>query len=68
MTPPGRKYVTYIRVSTQKQGASGLGLEAQKKAVSEFLTAHSGRVVAEYREVESGKLNERTQLQAALKR
>jgi DNA invertase Pin-like site-specific DNA recombinase len=68
MTPPGRRYVTYIRVSTQKQGASGLGLEAQKKTVQDFLSAHSGRVVAEYREIESGKVNDRAQLQAALKR
>jgi DNA invertase Pin-like site-specific DNA recombinase len=68
MTPPGKRYVTYVRVSTQKQGASGLGLEAQQRAVADFLAAHQGHVVAEYREVESGKLNERPQLQAALKR
>jgi DNA invertase Pin-like site-specific DNA recombinase len=68
MAPYGRNYVTYIRVSTQKQGASGLGLEAQQTAVKSFLTANGGRVVASFRDVESGKLNERPGLQAALKR
>jgi DNA invertase Pin-like site-specific DNA recombinase len=55
-------------VSTQKQGASGLGLEAQQKSVGDYLRQHGGTVVQEYREVESGKVNERPQLQAALKR
>jgi DNA invertase Pin-like site-specific DNA recombinase len=68
MVPAGKRYVTYVRVSTQKQGASGLGLEAQQRAVNDFLAAHSGYVVAEFREIESGRLNERPQLQAALKR
>lgn len=68
MVPTGKRYVTYIRVSTQKQGASGLGLEAQQKAVNDFLADHSGHIVAEYREIETGKLNERPQLQQALKR
>lgn len=68
MTPPAKRYVTYIRVSTSKQGVSGLGLAAQQSAVSAFLTSHGGTVVAEYREVESGKINGRPQLQAALKR
>jgi DNA invertase Pin-like site-specific DNA recombinase len=68
MVPTPKRYVTYIRVSTQKQGASGLGLAAQQKAVGDFLAQHGGTVVAEYREVESGKVNERPKLQAALKR
>jgi DNA invertase Pin-like site-specific DNA recombinase len=68
MVPTARRYVTYIRVSTQKQGSSGLGLDAQKKAVNDYLAGHNGQVVAEYREIESGKVNDRPQLQAALKR
>jgi DNA invertase Pin-like site-specific DNA recombinase len=68
MTPPGKRYVTYVRVSTQRQGRSGLGLAAQHEAVKAFLAAHNGHVVAEYKEVESGKYNSRPQLQAALRR
>lgn len=68
MVPQSKRYVTYVRVSTQQQGASGLGLEAQKKAVGDYLAAHGGQVVQEYREIESGKVNDRPKLQAALKR
>ena len=48
-----KKFVAYYRVSTQKQGQSGLGLEAQQTAVADF--AKNGTVVAEYTEIESGK-------------
>jgi DNA invertase Pin-like site-specific DNA recombinase len=68
MAPANKRFVTYIRVSTQKQGASGLGLEAQQSSVTAYLRQHGGTVVQEYREVESGKANDRPQLQAALKR
>jgi DNA invertase Pin-like site-specific DNA recombinase len=68
MAPANKRFVTYIRVSTQKQGASGLGLEAQQKSVGDYLRQHGGMVVQEYREVESGKVNDRPKLQAALKR
>jgi DNA invertase Pin-like site-specific DNA recombinase len=60
-----RKYVSYLRVSTDKQGRSGLGLEAQRAAVAAFL--NGSELVAEYVEVESGKDNDRPQLQKALK-
>lgn len=60
------RYVTYFRVSTAKQGRSGLGLEAQKAAVTAFLK-QDDRVVASFTEVESGKTAERPQLHAALR-
>jgi DNA invertase Pin-like site-specific DNA recombinase len=56
------KYVAYYRVSTAKQGQSGLGLEAQREAVTRF----GGQVVAEFTEVESGKKSDRTQLAQAI--
>ncbi|KAA5538862.1 recombinase family protein [Adhaeribacter rhizoryzae] len=59
-----KKYVAYYRVSTAKQGASGLGLEAQQYAVAAFLKG--GKIAGEYIEVESGKKNNRPQLVAAI--
>jgi len=61
------KFVAYYRVSTQKQGKSGLGLEAQKKMVADFVVANGGEVVAEFTEVESGKRDDRPELLAAIK-
>lgn len=68
MTPPSRKFVSYYRVSTAKQGRSGLGLEAQKAAVAAYIAQHGGVELASYVEVESGKVNARPELQAALLR
>lgn len=68
MVPPKSKFVTYYRVSTAKQGRSGLGLESQKAAVASYLREHKGIELASYVEVESGKLADRPQLQAALTR
>jgi DNA invertase Pin-like site-specific DNA recombinase len=63
--------VAYYRVSTAKQGRSGLGLEAQRAAVQAFAAAEHLEIVAEYTEVETGKgadaLERRPQLAAALK-
>jgi len=59
-----KKYVAYYRVSTVKQGASGLGLEAQSAAVATFLKG--APLLAEFVEVESGKKNQRPQLTAAI--
>jgi DNA invertase Pin-like site-specific DNA recombinase len=60
--------VTYYRVSTQKQGRSGLGLEAQKSAATEFIRTHGGVELASFTEIESGKVNDRPKLEAALLR
>ena len=68
MVPSKSKFVSYYRVSTAKQGRSGLGLEAQKSAVESYLREHAGVELASYVEVESGKVNTRPQLQAALLR
>jgi DNA invertase Pin-like site-specific DNA recombinase len=57
-------FVTYYRVSTQRQGQSGLGLEAQRSAVQAFLTGKE--IIAEFTEIESGRKNNRPQLAAAL--
>jgi DNA invertase Pin-like site-specific DNA recombinase len=63
------KFVAYLRVSTAKQGRSGLGLEAQREAVRQFVAARAGTIIApEYVEVESGKRNDRPQLAKAIKR
>lgn len=63
---PEGKFVSYLRVSTDKQGRSGLGLEAQRDAVNRYLNGGRWKLIAEYVEVESGKRNSRPQLQAAI--
>jgi len=62
------RFVAYYRVSTQRQGASGLGLEAQREAVRQYLAGTHGETVAEFVEIESGRKTElqRPQLAAAL--
>lgn len=61
------KFVAYYRVSTKKQGASGLGLDAQKTLVLNYINGQlQGELTHEFVEVESGKNNERQQLMAAL--
>jgi DNA invertase Pin-like site-specific DNA recombinase len=63
--------VAYYRVSTQQQGRSGLGLEAQRAAIAAFAKAEGFNITAEYTEVETGKgfdaLDRRPQLKAALR-
>lgn len=49
-----KKYVSYLRVSTTRQGASGLGIEAQRAAVADYLKRSDGQLLAEFVEVESG--------------
>jgi DNA invertase Pin-like site-specific DNA recombinase len=60
------KFVAYYRVSTAKQGASGLGLEAQQEAVRSYLNGGRWSMVAEVTEIESGKRNDRPALANAL--
>ncbi len=61
------RFVSYLRVSTKKQGASGLGVEAQKKAITDYLNGGNWELVKEFTEVESGKRHEnRPMLKAAL--
>jgi DNA invertase Pin-like site-specific DNA recombinase len=60
------KFVSYIRVSTDRQHESGLGEEAQRTAITSFLTANGATLLAEYIETESGGKNDRPILAAAL--
>lgn len=59
-------FVAYLRVSTDRQGASGLGLEAQREAVDCYVARNGGAIVSEFVEVESGKKSNRPELHAAL--
>jgi DNA invertase Pin-like site-specific DNA recombinase len=59
-------FVSYLRVSTVRQGRSGLGLEAQRHAVTEYLNGGRWKLLAEYVETESGRDNDRPKLQQAL--
>lgn len=64
------RFVAYYRVSTQQQGQSGLGLEAQKKAVLDYLNGGEWELLAEFTEVETGKkahTANRPKLEEALK-
>tara|TARA_R110002095_G_scaffold19259_1_gene21940 strand:+ start:1180 stop:1860 length:681 start_codon:yes stop_codon:yes gene_type:complete len=61
------KIVSYIRVSTDKQQRSGLGLEAQQAAIEAYAAANAATIIAEYVEIESGRKNDREQLNAALR-
>jgi DNA invertase Pin-like site-specific DNA recombinase len=60
------EFIAYYRVSTAKQGASGLGLEAQRAAVAQYLNGGNWRVIGEFTEVESGRRSDRPALDQAL--
>jgi len=59
-------FVAYYRVSTERQGRSGLGLEAQRDKVAGQVASAGGQLVGEFTEVESGKRNDRPELAKAL--
>ena len=60
------RFISYIRVSTSKQGINGLGMDAQRKAIETFLNCGNWELIAEYAEVESGKKSDRSELKKAL--
>ena len=62
-----RQYIAYYRVSTEEQGKDGHGLDAQRNAVQGYLQAHGGVLIGEYTEIESGKKNNRPELQDAIR-
>ena len=66
MAQETKRFVAYYRVSTNRQGQSGLGLEAQRAAVLDHLNGSSNDIIAEYTEVESGKSKDRPELTHAL--
>jgi DNA invertase Pin-like site-specific DNA recombinase len=59
-------YIAYYRVSTKKQGISGLGIEAQKTAVSKFLNNPQDNLLKEFQDIESGKKDNRPELKKAI--
>lgn len=61
------KFVAYYRVSTAKQGMSGLGLDAQKQIVMQYISHNGNKLVKEFTEIESGKVNTRPALLEAIK-
>src|SRR4051812_15165134 len=60
------KWVSYLRVSTDRQGKSGLGIEAQRQAVADFLNGGRWTVLGEFVEIESGKNESRPKLAEAI--
>jgi DNA invertase Pin-like site-specific DNA recombinase len=66
MAMANSKFVSYLRVSTKTQGHSGLGIEAQREAVANYLNGGAWTLISEFREIESGRNADRRELEAAL--
>ena len=62
------KIIAYYRVSTGKQGHSGLGLEAQREAVNSYARSHQLQIADEFTDIKSGSKNDRTELGKALRK
>lgn len=65
-TAPTKRLVAYERVSTARQGRSGLGLAAQRKAIDDFAASRQANVIGRFTEIESGRRNDRPELEKAL--
>lgn len=62
------RFVAYFRVSTTKQGESGLGLESQRGAVTEYIARRGGELLAAFTDIESGAKDDRPELLKALRK
>lgn len=62
-----KRYISYLRVSTVRQGVSGLGIEAQRASVSQFVDPTTAEIIQEFIETESGRRRQRPALEEALK-
>jgi DNA invertase Pin-like site-specific DNA recombinase len=63
-----KRFISYLRVSTDKQGENGHGINAQRQAINNYISAQGGELLEEYVEVESGKRNDRPELHKAISR
>lgn len=61
-----KKVIGYFRVSTKKQGKSGLGLEGQRSAIHEYVSKQGSELIATYTEIETGKSKDRPELLKAI--
>jgi len=68
MVPASPRFIAYYRVSTQRQGQSGLGMDAQRAAVDAYLAQVGGRLIESFDEIESGRKKDRPQLLAAIRK
>lgn len=67
MAPHNGKFVAYFRVSTDRQGRSGLGLDAQRERILSFLNGGNWSLIGEFTEIETGRMNDRPALADAIK-